>query len=226
MTAVIALAALTALPAVAGAADPIEGTWFFNGGQVLVQPTGTNIFKGTVVVATTFGACTHPVQEPMWEITKRGTIYEGTHDAFYEPSCERALDVPATWSVHVDEGQFLMEFCTGFGCSTLRRAKPPTQPPRIRVKPKQVRAGRLVTIDGWAPACGDEILLLSTAFKPGMAEFAGVPGIDAPIRNAEGYFKVKTRIPRDLRPGRYAISGRCSGGNVGSVKLRVLRPRS
>ncbi len=220
------LAALAAAPSAAGAADPIEGTWFFGGGQVLVQPTGPSTFKGTVVVATTFDECAHPVGERMWDITKSGTTYSGTHDGRQSGTCETDFDQQATWSVRVEEGRFILDFCTGWGCSALQRAKPPTQRPRLRVKPKQVRAGRVVTIDGWVPGCPEEILVLSSAFKPSLAEFAGVPGIDAAIRNAEGYFKVKTRIPRGQRPDRYTISGRCGGGNVGSVNLRVLRPRS
>ena len=97
------------------------------------------------------------------------------------------------------------------------------QQPTIRVDPTSVRQGQVVVIDGYVPGCGGPILLLSRAFKRGGGEHAGVQGVTAAVRESDGYFMKRTRIPRTRRPGRYHVSGRCGGGNVGGVTLRVRR---
>lgn len=66
LVSLVILLACAALPAAAQAADPIEGTWSFNGGEItlLAQPDGS--FRGTVVKATTFDTCPHAVGEYIW----------------------------------------------------------------------------------------------------------------------------------------------------------------
>ncbi len=63
---VLAVAMLLLGAGAARAADPIEGIWSFNGGQVAIkhQPNGT--FMGTVVKDTKFTICIHPAGEAMW----------------------------------------------------------------------------------------------------------------------------------------------------------------
>ena len=47
----------------------------------------------------------------------------------------------------------------------------------------------------------------------------------ASVRAGGTVFKVWTTIPRSRRPGRYVITGRCGGGNLGfAVSLRVRIP--
>lgn len=111
---------------------------------------------------------------------------------------------------------------SGFAASGVAGAT--AQDPRIRVKPSTVTAGKVVIVEGWVPACHDEILLLSRAFKRGGQEHAGVAAVRADVREADGYYNKKITIPIRRRPGTYSISGRCGGGNVGAVTLRVLRP--
>ena len=142
-TTVLALAALAALPASARAVEPIEGTWAYQGGRVLVEPTGPGAFKGTVTAATRFLSCDHPVGERMWSISGRGSAYSGTHQWFEEPGCAPAPGGSATWTVRDAGDVFLLDFCTappGEGaptpenpatrCSTLQRARPPAPTPQ------------------------------------------------------------------------------------------------
>jgi len=96
-------------------------------------------------------------------------------------------------------------------------------PPSISVAPKSVRRGHTVVVKGSADGCsvGNQVTLISRAFR-GAHEFAGVPAVLAKVR-AGGAFKVSTRIPATKKVGRYTITGRCGGGNLGvSAHLRVL----
>ena len=97
----------------------------------------------------------------------------------------------------------------------------------LRVRPRRVRAGRSVTVDGYARGCPDAVSLISRAFSAREGRFAGSPMITADIRNDAGYYRTQTTIPRTRRPGRYSITGRCGGGNIGATAtLRVLAPGS
>jgi len=51
----------------AGSGSSIEGVWEFSGGQIAVQETSPGTFTGTVVVATKFAECTHPVEQQIWK---------------------------------------------------------------------------------------------------------------------------------------------------------------
>jgi len=94
----------------------------------------------------------------------------------------------------------------------------------IQVNPHKVRAGRVVTVSGSALGCpvGDYLTLLSPAFKH-VHDFAGVPAVYTPVR-ADGSFDQMVKVPARRAPGKYSITGRCGGGNLGvTAKLRVLR---
>jgi hypothetical protein len=95
--------------------------------------------------------------------------------------------------------------------------------PSISVTPATVERGHLVTIRGSADGCpaGDRVTLISRAFRH-THDFAGLPAVFATVR-AGGSFRTTTRIPAARRPGRYAVTARCGGGNLGvSARLRVI----
>ncbi len=64
----LVMIALGALGSSAGAAprSDIEGVWSFNGGNVGIQRLANGTYQGTVVTATQFSNCTHPVGQVMW----------------------------------------------------------------------------------------------------------------------------------------------------------------
>lgn len=74
----------------ASASDPIEGVWSFGGGAVAVQRTGDGSFQGTVVAATTFVVCPHPVGQLMWTGIRAQPdgSYWGRHQWFHGAACE------------------------------------------------------------------------------------------------------------------------------------------
>jgi hypothetical protein len=141
----LALLALGAPPALA--AEPIEGTWAYQGGRVVVEVSGPGTFRGTVTSPTRFLDCDHPAGERMWSISSGSGHgpYAGTHQWFESGTCEPAPGGQATWTVREQDDVFFLDFCTappGGGepnpdnpnrvCSTLRRAKPPaTSPERV-----------------------------------------------------------------------------------------------
>jgi len=89
--------------------------------------------------------------------------------------------------------------------------------------PNPVQRGHLVRVHGIVPGCGpgNSVTLISRAFAH-VHDFAGLPAVFARVRSNDRY-TVRTRIPSSRRPGRYRISGRCGGGNLGVfVRLRVL----
>jgi hypothetical protein len=95
----------------------------------------------------------------------------------------------------------------------------------IRVHPHRVEAGHSLRIRGSADACpvGDRVTLLSRAF-PHRHEFAGVPAVYTRVRSG-GHFRRRVRIPAHRDPGRYSVTGRCGGGNLGvTAHFRVIRP--
>jgi hypothetical protein len=94
----------------------------------------------------------------------------------------------------------------------------------IHVSPATVNAGGRVSLSGSARGCpsGDRVMLLSRAFSH-RHEFAGVPAVFARVKS-NGSFGHSVRIPAGTAPGRYAITGRCGGGNLGvTAHLRVRR---
>src|SRR3954452_23935102 len=97
--------------------------------------------------------------------------------------------------------------------------------PSIHVTPASVHRGHVVRVHGSVSggcAKGDTVTLISRAFSH-RHDFAGLPAIYAVSRSG-GKYSTRTRIPSRRRPGRYRISGRCDGGNLGvSAHLKVLR---
>lgn len=97
----------------------------------------------------------------------------------------------------------------------------------LHVSPARVHAGERVTISGSVGggcATGDSVTFLSKAFRH-THEFAGVPAVFATVQPGGG-FLVHRKIPRGRATGRYTVTARCGGGNLGIVRhLRVLAPR-
>jgi hypothetical protein len=92
----------------------------------------------------------------------------------------------------------------------------------LKVTPSAVYRGHVVTIRGNAGSCsvGDTVSVLSRAFVH-THDFAGVPAVLAKVKSGGG-FGATTRIPARRRPGRYVVTARCGGGNLGvTAHLRV-----
>jgi len=85
----------------------------------------------------------------------------------------------------------------------------------LAVTPSTVQRGAAVLVHGVAGGCtsGDTVTILSHAFAA-THEFASVPAVYAQVGSA-GRFSVKTRIPATRAPGRYWMTARCGGGNLG-----------
>jgi hypothetical protein len=93
----------------------------------------------------------------------------------------------------------------------------------LLVTPSTVHRGALVYIKGNAGDCphGDAVTILSRAF-PRLHSFAGVPAVYATV-GAGGRFHATTRIPIGRRVGKYVVTARCGGGNLGvATPLRVV----
>jgi hypothetical protein len=107
-------------------AAPIEGTWNLTDGQVVVQAQPDGSLIGTVTVPSTFGSCTHPVGQQIWQIHGSGTSYTGTH-IWYHADCEPNPGGAATWTiVNTDPTTYTMTFCT---------APPGSGPPNASATP-------------------------------------------------------------------------------------------
>jgi hypothetical protein len=87
----------------AGAASSIEGIWSFNGGQIGVQRLANGTYSGTVVVATEFAECAHPVGQEIWTgMTEQPDgSYRGLHQWYFgPPACnENPERGPTAWRV-------------------------------------------------------------------------------------------------------------------------------
>src|SRR5262249_22527942 len=95
--------------------------------------------------------------------------------------------------------------------------------PSLTVAPPSVVRGHVITLTGSAPGCrvGNRVTLLSRAFVRTHV-FAGVPAVYANARRG-GAFTVRTRIPAARVPGRYAVTARCGGGNLGVLRHLAVR---
>jgi hypothetical protein len=88
--------------AVASAASSIEGVWSFGGGQIAVHPGPEGTFVGTVVVATQFAECVHPVDQEIWKDMRPQAdgSYWGGHQWYFEGTCAENPEPGATaWRV-------------------------------------------------------------------------------------------------------------------------------
>jgi len=96
--------------------------------------------------------------------------------------------------------------------------------PWLALTPAVVHRGGTVHINGNADGCarGNTVFVISRAFVH-THEFAGVSAVLARVR-AGGAFRATTVIPRRRRAGRYTVTARCGGGNLGVlVRLTVRR---
>jgi hypothetical protein len=75
-----------------------------------------------------------------------------------------------------------------------------------------------VSVSGTGCRAGDLVYLISTPFKGN----AFVQHSVATRAHSTGNFSRSVRIRTNVRPGRYLITARCGGGNLGvSARLRV-----
>jgi hypothetical protein len=93
----------------------------------------------------------------------------------------------------------------------------------LTLMPTLVRAGGTVRIRGTAGSCpsGDTVFVLSRAFVA-VHSFAGVPAVLARVRRG-GSFRAATVIPAARKPGRYGVTARCGGGNLGLLRILTIR---
>ena len=91
-------------------------------------------------------------------------------------------------------------------------------PPRLSVQPKSIARGGVVTVTGWGCRAGDLVYLISPPF----VGHAFVQHSVATRAHSNGTFSRLVHIRTTIRPGRYLITARCGGGNLGvSAALRV-----
>ncbi len=99
----------------AAATSSIEGVWSFGGGQIAVQPGADGTFAGTVVAATTFAECAHPVGQKIWtSITPQADgSYWGFHQWYFEGTCaENPTHGPTAWRVREEpDGAKYLRVC-------------------------------------------------------------------------------------------------------------------
>jgi cytochrome c biogenesis protein CcdA len=96
-------------------------------------------------------------------------------------------------------------------------------PPWLPLSPAVVHRGGTVHLNGNADGCarGNAVFVISRAFVHAH-EFAGVSAVLARVR-AGGAFRATTVIPRTRRAGRYAVTARCGGGNLGVLVHLIVR---
>jgi hypothetical protein len=112
----IAVAVLVGVgSASASARSSIEGVWSFGGGQIAVAPAGNETFVGTVVAATTFAECVHPVGQEIWKemrLQPDGS-YWGFHQWYFEKTCALNEKLgPTAWRVREEaDGSKYLRVC-------------------------------------------------------------------------------------------------------------------
>ena len=90
--------------------------------------------------------------------------------------------------------------------------------PRLTVQPKSVARGGVVTVSGTGCRAGDLVYLISRPFVGS----AFVAHSVATRARSNGSFSRRVHIRTSIRSGRYLITARCGGGNLGvSARLRV-----
>jgi hypothetical protein len=94
--------------------------------------------------------------------------------------------------------------------------------PSLTLTPSSVKPGHTVLIKGSADGCavGNTVFIISKAFVR-THDFAGLPAVLAKVKYG-GSFRVTTRIPAPKRPGRYKVTARCGGGNLGVLKYLTV----
>ena len=90
--------------------------------------------------------------------------------------------------------------------------------PRLSVRPTSVARGGTVTVSGRGCLAGDLVYLISPPF----VGHAFVEHSVATRTRSNGSFSRRVRIRTSVHTGRYLITARCGGGNLGvSARLRV-----
>ena len=90
--------------------------------------------------------------------------------------------------------------------------------PRLSVHPASVARGGIVTVSGTGCRAGDLVYLIAPPF----VGQAFVPHSVATRARSNGSFARRVHIRTSIRLGRYLITARCGGGNLGvSARLRV-----
>jgi hypothetical protein len=90
--------------------------------------------------------------------------------------------------------------------------------PRLSVHPASVARGGTVTVSGTGCRAGDLVYLISPPF----VGHAFVSHSVATRARSNGSFSRSVHIRTAIRAGRYLITARCGGGNLGvSARLRV-----
>jgi hypothetical protein len=111
----------------------------------------------------------------------------------------------------------------GFAAALVVAATASAAAPSLTVTPSSVVRGHLVLMKGSAGDCptGDAVIIISKAFVH-THDFAGLPAVFARVKS-DGSFRVRTRIPATKSPGRYRVTARCGGGNLGLLKHLTVR---
>jgi hypothetical protein len=113
---------------------------------------------------------------------------------------------------HVKKASTLVVFAMVVGAATASAATRPS----MHVSPTVVSPGGRITVWGNADGCprGDNVTIISRAF-PLTHSFAGVGAIFARVRTG-GAFSATGHVRLHAR-GRYGITARCGGGNLGVI---------
>ncbi len=109
------MALLGLLGGVADASSEIEGVWSFAGGAVAIQRQENGGYQGTVVQATNFAVCDHPVGQVMWTgmHERSDGSFWGRHLWYHGAGCEIDPDrgLTAFRVVPVSAGQRRLIVC-------------------------------------------------------------------------------------------------------------------
>lgn len=90
--------------------------------------------------------------------------------------------------------------------------------PRLSVHPASIARGGTVSVSGSGCRAGDLVYLISPPFVGN----AFVAHSVATRARSNGAFSRSVRIRKSIRAGRYAITARCGGGNLGvAAHLRI-----
>jgi hypothetical protein len=196
-----AAASVVALAAPARAADQIEGSWLFENGQVLVEATGPGAFKGTVVKPTRFTACTHPVGQVMWQISRAGGAYVGTH-IWYTSECVENPGGQSTWQItSTDPADYALRFCT-----VAPGGGPPTFDPATGIPTGVTR-------------CHDLERILPPQAAP---TFRGVVSLPKSTRTCRGRRTLRIRLREPRADPLVSVIVAVNGKRVRSVKGKRL----
>jgi hypothetical protein len=185
-----ALAACATSACLAGAARatppplPIEGVWSFGGGRVAVQQLPDGTFAGTVVAATRFAECQHPVGEVVWtrmRATSAGD-YFGFHQWLFEGSCapNATLGLTAWRPMEAEGGAYFLRVCF----SEPGRPQP------------EISASGLATNASYG--CENSALVAAAPATSGAAAFHAAVGLPSPRRClSRRAFTIHLRDPRN-----------------------------